>query len=244
MHIVFISDIHSNLAALEAVLGHLKTRSIDKYYCLGDIVGYAANPKECLDIIREIATETVFGNHEYAIIYPEHTKTFNSAAKAGIEYTRKNLSLDDIEWIRSLQPHMILPPFTIAHGSLRDFEEYVTDSTIARLSLEVQQTNLLFIGHTHYPEGYVYEVGARSARTMDLFVEGEVTLESGKKYLFNVGSVGQPRDGDPRACCCILDTDSLILELIRVEYDIKKAADAIDKAGLPELLGRRLYAGR
>jgi len=244
MRIAIISDIHSNLPALEAVLENLKSRSIDKYYCLGDIIGYAAQPKECLKIMREIVDETVFGNHEYAILYPEHIRTFNSSAREGIEYSRKSLGDDDMEWLRTLQPHMILPPLTISHGSLRDFEEYVVDATIARLSLEMQKTNLLVIGHTHYPEGYIYDVETRTARSMDLFVEGEVILESGKRYLLNAGSVGQPRDGDPRACYCIFDTATFKFELIRVEYDIDKAANTIIEAHLPEMLARRLYAGR
>jgi len=244
MRIAFISDIHSNLPALEAVLEDVKPRSIDKYYCLGDIIGYAAQPGECLKIMREIADEAVFGNHEYALLYPEHSKTFNSSARAGIEYSRKSLDADSMEWLRTLQPHMILPPLTISHGSLRDFEEYVTDATIARLSLETQKTNLLVIGHTHYPEGYVYDVEARAARSMDLFVEGEVILEPGKRYLLNAGSVGQPRDGDPRACYCIFDTDSFKFELIRVVYDIDKAAKTIVEAHLPDILARRLFAGR
>jgi diadenosine tetraphosphatase ApaH/serine/threonine PP2A family protein phosphatase len=133
---------------------------------------------------------------------------------------------------------------TIAHGSIRDFDEYVSDATIARLSLEVLVTDVLFVGHTHYPEGYIFDNGNRAARAMDIYGEGSAVLNKGKKYLINAGSVGQPRDGDPRASYGLFDTETQKIELIRVEYDIKKASTAIKEAGLPEFLSQRLFAGR
>jgi len=244
MRIALLSDIHSNLTALEAVLEDAKNRSIDKFYCLGDIVGYAAHPLECVKIIRKICEKVVFGNHEYAILYPEYSRSFNEAAQQAIEYSRKCLDSDAIEWLKTLEPHMILPEITLAHGSLRDFEEYVTDVPIARMSLEIQQTMLLVVGHTHYPEGYVYDIETRTARMLDIFGEGEIILEDDKRYLMNVGSIGQPRDGDPRAAYAIFDTESKKFELIRVKYDIDKAANAILNVHLPAYLAKRLYAGR
>lgn len=244
MRIAILSDIHSNLTALESVLNDVNTRAIDKYYCLGDIVGYASHPLECLKIVREKCEKIVFGNHEYAILYPEYSKSFNHAAQAAIDYSRKHLDSESIEWLKTLEPHLILSEMTLAHGSLRDFEEYVTDATIARMSLEIQQTQLLVVGHTHYPEGYIYDIESRSARMLDFYGEGELTLEDGKRYLMNVGSVGQPRDGDPRAAYAIYDTEAKKFELIRVKYDIEKAANAILNAHLPDFLAKRLYAGR
>ena len=244
MRIAILSDIHSNLHALEAVLKNATGRSPDKYFCLGDIVGYAAFPKECIQKIREICGEVVFGNHEYAVLYPEHAGTFNPDAQTAIEYSREKLDSDEINWLMELEPHLILDEYTLAHGSLRDFDEYVSDATIARLSLEILPNMLLLVGHTHYPEGYVYDTENRSTRAMDLFGEGEAVLDSKNKYLINVGSIGQPRDGDSRASYGIYDTESGKIELIRVNYDINAAADAIKDAGLPEYLGKRLFAGR
>lgn len=244
MRISLISDIHSNLSAFEAVLDHASKQTIDKYYCLGDIIGYAANPLECVEIVREKFEKVVFGNHEYAALYPEHSRTFNQAAQQAIQFTINSLKADDFDWLKKLEPVIILPEMTITHGSLRDFEEYVTDATTARMSLEIQKTSLLFVGHTHYPEGYVYDLETRAARVLDLFVEGEMIFEKDKKYLINVGSVGQPRDGDPRASYGIYDTETARFELIRVKYDIDKAANAIRNHHLPDYLAKRLYAGR
>lgn len=244
MRIAIVSDIHSNLHALDAVLQDADNRSVDLYHCLGDIVGYGAFPKECCDLIQEICDETVFGNHEHAVLYPKHSMSFNPDAKKAIDYTIEQLSESTIDWFHSLEPHLVLDDFTIAHGSLRNFDEYVSDATIARLSLEILQTDLLFVGHTHYPEGYQYDLDTKSARAMDLISEGEAVLEDGLRYLINVGSVGQPRDGDTRAAYGVYDTETSKIEIIRIKYNLKAAADAIIKAGLPPHLSKRLYAGR
>jgi diadenosine tetraphosphatase ApaH/serine/threonine PP2A family protein phosphatase len=244
MRIAILSDIHSNLHALEAVLEDATKRSPDKYYCLGDIIGYNASPKECLDIIRDICELVVFGNHEYAVTYPQHSGSFNPEAEKAIDYTIEKLEPGDITWLESLEPRLILDEITLAHGSFRSFDEYVTDATIARLSLEISPTRLLLVGHTHYPEGYEYDLETRSTKAMDLFGEGEAILEKDKRYLVNVGSIGQPRDGDSRASYAVYDTEESLIQIIRVKYDINEASRAIKEAGLPEFLAKRLFAGR
>lgn len=244
MRIGILSDIHSNLHALNAVLQDADKRSLDLYLCLGDIVGYGAFPQECCDLIREKCKHTVFGNHEYAVLYPEETMSFNPDAKKAIDYTSDNLNDDTYEWFESLEPHLVLDGYSIAHGSLRNFDEYVSDATIARMSLEILQTDILFVGHTHYPEGYRFDLETKSVRSMDLIGEGEAILERGYRYLINVGSIGQPRDGDTRAAYGIYDTDNSKMEILRIKYSVKAAASAIIKAGLPEKISKRLYAGR
>lgn len=244
MLIAIISDIHSNLHALDAVFKDADSHSPDKYYCLGDIVGYGAFPVECVKLVRERCEHVIFGNHEYALLYPNHAGTFNRDANKALEYTRKKLSVDDINWMFTLEPHLVLDGITLAHGSLRDFEEYVSDATIARLSLEIQETKLLVIGHTHYPEGYQYDLETKSARAIDMSDKSEYCLSDGYRYLVNVGSVGQPRDGDSRAGYCLYDSEKLTVKIIRVEYDIKSAVEAIKTANLPEFLAKRLFAGR
>ncbi|MFH1514368.1 MAG: metallophosphoesterase family protein [bacterium] len=244
MLIAVISDIHSNLHALDAVLQDADNRNPDKLYCLGDIVGYGAFPKQCVDLISEKCDEVVFGNHEYALLYPEHTNRFNQHANKAIKYAIEQMSENAVDWLRQLEPHLVLDDITIAHGSIRSFDEYVSDATIARLTLEVIQTNVIFVGHTHYPEGYEFDLESKSARSMDLIGEGEAVLEPGFRYLINVGSVGQPRDGDARASYGMYNTESKKVELIRVKYNIKAAAVAIKEAGLPDYLGDRLFAGR
>ena len=244
MRIATLSDIHANLHALEAVLADSRGKSVDKYYCLGDIVGYGASPKKCLAIVRETCEKIVFGNHDNAIIYPGLADSFNPAARKGVEYAWSSLDLPEREFFKTLEPSMNLDGLTIAHGSLRDFNEYVRDVETAAYSLEALSTKVLFVGHTHVPNAFSFDIETRTTQQLEFAIEGQLELSGNMKYLINAGSVGQPRDGDPRAAYLIYDTDAGKVDLIRVNYDIKGASLAIRKAGLSESLAKRLLTGK
>jgi len=243
MRIAILSDIHSNMHALEAVLADSREKSVDKYYCLGDIVGYGASPKKCLALVRETCEKIVYGNHDNAITYPGLAASFNPRAQAAIEYAYNSLDLPEREFFKTLEPSMILDGLTIAHGSLRDFNEYVRDEETAAYSFGALTNQMLFVGHTHIPNGFSFDPETGVVKPLELAVEGQVELLGNMKYLINAGAVGQPRDGDPRAAYVIYDTDAGKVDLIRVKYDNKAAGFAIRKAGLSESLSKRLMTG-
>jgi predicted phosphodiesterase len=244
MRIAILSDIHSNQHALEAVLADAREKSPDTFYCLGDIVGYGAFPRKCLEIVRQTCEKVVFGNHDYAITYPGFAATFNTAAQKAIKYAQSALESSERDFIKTLQPHMVLDNFTIAHGSLRDFNEYVSDSEIAQASLNMLTNKVLFVGHTHVPGGYTQEPEPGEVSAIAFSVEGTIELSGNLKYLINVGSVGQPRDGVPKAAYAIYDTDAQKVDIIRVTYDNKAASKAVGKAFLPDTLAKRLLTGK
>lgn len=244
MKIAILSDIHSNQHAFEAVLADAKEKAIDKYYCCGDIVGYGAFPKKCLEMARATFDKIVYGNHEQAITYPGVAGNFSPAAQSAIKYTDASLDKSDKDFIKTLEPSLVLEGLTIAHGSLRDYNEYVRDTEVAGYNLARLTTKVLFVGHTHIPEGYAFDPNTTETHAIDLAIEGSVDLSDNRKYLINVGSVGQPRDGDVRAAYVIYDTETHKLDLIRVKYDNMAASRAIRKAGLSESLAKRLLTGR
>jgi predicted phosphodiesterase len=244
MRIAILSDIHSNQHAFEAVLADAREKSVDKFYCLGDIVGYGAFPRKCLEIARATFEKIVHGNHEQAITYPGVAGTFSPAAQSAIKYADSALDKLDKDFIKSLEPHLILDGLTIAHGSLRDFNEYVHDADIAGYSLARLTNKVLFIGHTHVPGGYSFDIESGITQPMELSHEGQVELSGNMKYLINAGSVGQPRDGDPRAAYVIYNTETFVVDLIRVKYDNLAASRAIRKSFLPESLAKRLLTGK
>jgi len=217
------SDIHSNLEALEAVLEALKKEKVDRYLCVGDIVGYAANPAECLKIVKDLDCPTVCGNHDRAVADPLYYFDFNDAAQAAVEWTKGNLNDREKDYLRGLPFAYEEGPITMVHGSLDRPEEfeYVLDEEAAVRTVKLCRTNICFIGHTHKPFEYY----------------------RGMKFLVNCGSVGQPRDGDPRAAYCVFDSESDNVHIKRVEYDIRSAAGKILAAGLPEHLAVRLSEG-
>ena len=244
MRIAILSDIHSNQHAFEAVLADAKEKAPDTYYCLGDIVGYGAFPRKCLEIAKATFEKIVYGNHEQAITYPGVAGNFSPAAQSAIKYTDSALDKPDKEFIKKLEPYLVLDGLTIAHGSLRDYNEYVRDCDIAGYSLARLTTKVLFVGHTHIPEGYSFDIDSTETHAIDLSIEGQVELSGNMKYLINAGSVGQPRDGDTRAAYVIYDTETFKLDLIRVKYDNLAASRAIRKAFLPESLAKRLLTGK
>jgi diadenosine tetraphosphatase ApaH/serine/threonine PP2A family protein phosphatase len=235
-----LGDIHANLEALEAVIEDARERGVTDFVCMGDIVGYNANPVECIRLVRELGCVGVRGNHDHNAAWHESLEDFHPLAAAVLEWTRKRLSAEDEAYLKGLELRRMVRGFTLVHSTL-DMPErwgYVTDALDAEAHFTYQTTTLCFCGHTHVPVVYERE-GRVQRREFDRF-----TTQVGHRYFVNVGSVGQPRDGDPRAAYGLLDVASRSVELHRVPYDVETTQDKILKAGLPQRLALRLALGR
>ncbi|MEI6337399.1 MAG: metallophosphoesterase family protein [Verrucomicrobiota bacterium] len=240
MRFAIFGDIHANLHALDAVLADAREQSCTHFVCMGDIVGYNAFPKECLDLIRKLECPVVKGNHDEQASMLGDQDGFNPLAEEAMNWTREQISLEDKDWLRSLRLQRQVRDFTIVHATLDTPHKwgYVFNQLDAAASFSYQHTAVCFIGHTHSPKAYVRD---GSVRTIPLDV---LVLQKGKRYLINVGSVGQPRDGDWRSAYCVYDTANSELHLRRIEYDLPAAQNAVLEAGLPRKLAERLAVGR
>jgi predicted phosphodiesterase len=240
--IAVLGDIHSNLGALQAVLKVCKRRKITRFICLGDIVGYAAHPAECLELVRSLNCVTVLGNHDACVVAGEPHEAMNPLAAAGIRYSIEHLGADAREWLAG-RPMVVKhePNETIVHASLSEPGEwhYITDGREARGSFAVQTTPLCFFGHTHKPS--LFSVASRPQPESLGKLKFRFSPEG--RCMVNPGAVGQPRAGDPRAHFLIYDPDALTVELQRVKYDIEAEVRSINAAGLPAVLGQRLRVG-
>ncbi|MDD5482117.1 MAG: metallophosphoesterase family protein [Kiritimatiellae bacterium] len=235
-----ISDIHSNWQALQAVLKDASARGATHYVCLGDVVGYNANPVECLEKVRELGCVIVSGNHDHYCSFDDDLTGFHPIAADAVDWTRKQLSSEHQVILANLRLVERVENFTIVHSTL-DMPEmwgYVFESLEAEASFNYQMTTVCFFGHTHVPLAFVKGGDITGGSYSRL----KINLE--KKYFINVGSIGQPRDGDPRASYGIYNLETREIELRRVEYDIAAAQAEIRKAGLPERLAARLAIGR
>jgi len=240
MRFAIFGDIHANLHALQAVLADAQSQSTTHSVCMGDIVGYNAFPSECLEIVRGLDCPAVKGNHDEQASMVGEQEGFNPLAEEAMNWTREHLSTAQKEWLRELRMQRQVRDFTIVHATLDTPHKwgYVFNQLDAAASFSYQNTAICFIGHTHSPKAFIRD-GSVRATPLDL-----IRVEPGKKYLINVGSVGQPRDGDWRSAYCIYDTASNEIELRRVEYDLGGAQKAIIEAGLPARLADRLAIGR
>lgn len=237
MRFAVLSDIHSNWEALQTALGHLEGERIDEWWVLGDTVGYGANPNECFGWMIENADVALLGNHELAVVDPRILEWFNSAARKAVEWTARVLKPEFQEEIRKLNYLHLTPSATMAHGSPDQPEEfrYLFSAADAQLSFRAFKTPLCLVGHTHIPSRFT-----ESSGTVEYLAAGTYPLRKNERYLLNPGSVGQPRDGNPRLSLGIFDDGKWTFELVRLEYDNQKAADKIRKAGLPAYLADRL----
>lgn len=240
MKFAIIADIHANLEALQAVLEDIKAQKCTHYTCLGDVVGYNANPKECLDIIRDMGMPCVKGNHDEYCSNEDPLEGFNPAAAAAIHWTRKQLSEQDRQWLRDLKYLRMVTGFTIVHATLDAPQRwgYVFNKLDAAASFTYQNTAVCFFGHTHVPVAFMRDTIVRGG------TYSKFKVEPGKKYFVNVGAIGQPRDGNPKAAYVVYDVDEGTIELRRVEYDIEAAQGKILAAGLPDRLAERLAYGK
>lgn len=241
MKYVVISDIHGNLEALEAVIETFPPGDDMRILFAGDIVGYGADPSECMGRIKQLGAVCVMGNHDSAVSGRTDTSKFNVCAAKAAEWTANNLSGREIRDLYALPLVYEEEGITVAHGTLYKPEEfiYMMTGADAMHTFEVLRARICFVGHSHRPGAFTL----RNGRVFQLDA-GRIRLEKGAKYIINAGSVGQPRDGDPRACYCVYDPGRDEVEFFRIEYDIDKAARKIFDAGLPSVLGDRLFSGR
>ena len=241
MRYAIISDLHANLEALEATLRRIEGLAVDQVVCLGDVVGYNANPNECVDRVREMHIPTVCGNHDAVACGIEEPWGFNPVALHAALWTRDQLSEGNLAWLKELPDSIKFEHFLAAHGSPMDRDCYLFtwEDVVRHLPfLEEQGYRLCFFGHTHSPGIFATD----GLYTVDS--DSKFDLGGTKTFFINPGSVGQPRDGDPRAAFGLYDSEKNEYEQVRVEYDIRKAADRIVEAGLPSFLGERLFLGR
>lgn len=235
-----IADIHANEIALEAVLRELK--GVEGIVCLGDLVGYGPNPNECVQRIRKLCQPVLMGNHDLASIGRMDLDWFNEYARDALLWTSQVLTLENKRYLEGLPTKESFLDFEIVHGSLRSpTEEYITSTIEAKVSLRLLEKDVLFIGHTHVPSIFFEKDGRMYAERLQ--DKEEVSLGDGIKKIINVGSVGQPRDGDPRASFGILDTESNRVQIKRIPYDIDSVQRLMERENLPPYLIQRLSLG-
>jgi predicted phosphodiesterase len=237
-----ISDIHGNLEALLAVLECIKSykKNIDKIICLGDIVGYGADPEECISITREVSDVILAGNHDFAVCEQTSIENFNYYAKAAVLWSRDALNKEGINFLKELPLKYQEKGTDYVHASLHRPESwrYLSGTPDTQIDFQIMEKKVLFVGHTHVP--VIFENAEMDIKRLN---SRSLSLNPDKKYIINPGSVGQPRDRDPRASFSIFDLEKNFIEIVRVEYDIKEAQRKILDAGLPEVLATRLSYG-
>ncbi|MCG8417702.1 MAG: metallophosphatase family protein [Proteobacteria bacterium] len=242
MRIGIFSDTHANIEALTAVIDAYKTEQIDKYVCIGDTVGYGASPNECCDVIREVAAFTILGNHDAAVAGRMDYSYYYDAARNALDMHARQLSDENMEWLRSLPYEVRDGEVSFCHGSPVNLEEfeYIFSTEQAARCLEIwdELATVTFIGHSHLCKSFaltrteVYEVVAE-----------KFVIRPDHRYIVSVGSVGQPRDYDNRASYTIYDSDEKTFEFKRVPYDIEAAAQKIFDSDLEQNFGNRLFLG-
>jgi diadenosine tetraphosphatase ApaH/serine/threonine PP2A family protein phosphatase len=243
MRIALLSDVHGNLPAFEAVLADVRAEGVDEVWCLGDLVGYGAQPDECVALAREHCDVCLAGNHDLVVTGEIPLTEFSPPAAAAALWTRENISPETLEFLRS---HPASDPERVPslyHASPRDpIWEYVLSAWQAEECMDAMNGRVAVVGHSHvalwFRRDAEGELDGGQARAGD-----EADAADGE-WLLNPGSVGQPRDGDPRAAWLLLDTEGWTASWRRVEYPIDEAAGAIEKAGLPPMLAERLYSGQ
>jgi predicted phosphodiesterase len=241
-----LSDIHSNRHALEAVLAAVDEAGVDQVWCLGDMVGYGAEPDACTALVRERCSICLVGNHDLALLGALDISTFSETAAAAVEWTRVNVDEETLEFLGGLEPVASQNGVGLFHASPRDpVWEYVLSSDQAEAGFEAQEERVGLIGHSHIALFFVRAPGARRGQAQGAQAGDGAEIEVAEgDWLLNPGSVGQPRDGDPRAAWLELDTERWLARYHRVSYDVEGAASAILAAGLPSALAERLEVGR
>ena len=239
MRVAVLSDIHSNLVALEAVL--LDAGEVDAVWHRGDVVGYGPEPDAVVARLTALNATGVRGNHDAAAIGGREIEWFNADARAAAEWTRTTISAETRQWLADLPERLAIDDLTLVHGSPRDpLREYITDRMTAAANFDVLATRHGLHGHTHVPVAWV----AAEDRVVLVQPRGGSRIDlDPNRVLLNPGSVGQPRDGDPRAAYLVLDLDARQVSWHRVAYDVEPVRQAIHAAGLPARLGDRLVVG-
>lgn len=243
MRYAILSDVHANLDALEAVLQDAARQGAEGFVCLGDFVGYGPEPNECVDRLRDRVSVALVGNHDLAALGRLDARRFNLFARAAVEWTRTQLRGGTRSFLDSLGARAEFEGMLLVHASPRDpVEEYILDWETAEDNFRAEAFSLCLFGHTHVPIRFAHD-GERT-RVLALLPNTPVALEPHLRHLVNVGSVGQPRDGDPRAAYAVLDTKAGTIEVRRVPYPIEAVQRKMQACGLPRPLWERLAEGR
>lgn len=230
MRIAIISDIHANLPALEAVLEHAETLDVSAFWCLGDTVGYGPFPNECVSLVRDRCSIVLQGNHDSGLVGETNVEEFNRDGLKAILWSREIVTKENVAFLAKLPLKAIAEGVTLVHASPHNpgSWNYLLSLHAAQSAFEAFDTDLCFVGHTHVP---------------GIIPEKALPGRDGNRTIINVGSVGQPRDGNPAAAFVFFDSATGSYEIVRVSYDIQRTADAIRKAGLPDFLAKRLFQG-
>lgn len=240
------SDVHGNLEAFQVVLDSMRDESIDRFIFLGDIVGYGADPSACLALLKNLidvkGCQCLAGNHDYAVCSKTSLENFNSIARQSIEWTRSQLNQESMLFLSSLPLTVQAEGFSAVHANFLapDAWGYILDVDDAFSNFCVLKDSLGFIAHSHRPLVFSHHAD----RGVDWQLMEHCPLRSGYQYIINIGSVGQPRDGDPRACYALYDDEKKVVDIKRVDYNIKAAQAKILTAGLPLLCAQRLQEGK
>lgn len=237
MKFAVISDIHSNLEALRIAFDYIDEQDIEEVYCLGDVVGYGPNPNECVELVRERCNAVLMGNHDFAAVGLADIEYFNDYAKASVFWTRESLTEENLAWLHNLPFEHVYDEFIFVHASPSNPSHwyYILSHDVARMEMNYFRQKVCFIGHSHVPVIYTKK-GTFHQTPMKLETKSE-------KYIINVGSVGQPRDGDPKLCFTVYDTETDTCEHVRLNYSISSTYQKIIKSGLPVFLAERLLKG-
>ena len=247
MRYLVLTDIHANLEALDACLVDARSRGYDKTLVLGDLVGYGADPNAVIERIRSLKPMAIVrGNHDKVASGLEQAEGFNAVARSAAKWTLEVLQPEYRDWLAALPegPIYIDELVEICHGSPFNEDAYIFDELDAVRALKTSSRPLCLFGHTHYPVTFELSADAFDTLVPTTASVAELWLKEGAKYLVNPGSVGQPRDGDPRAAYAIVDTRRRCVELLRLTYPVEAAQDKVIRAGLPEVLAQRLAVGR
>ncbi|UCD62586.1 MAG: metallophosphoesterase family protein [Candidatus Zixiibacteriota bacterium] len=242
MRLAIISDIHGNLEALVSVLRHIEKQKVDKIHCLGDVVGYGGDPVGCLELISEHCDIKLMGNHEHAALGLDDTSDYNPAAKKAAEWTRHQLTDRAQSIVNEFEMSHVLDQILMVHASPYEPEQWpyvLTPEAALDAFVELKQ-KLCFLGHSHVPQIYC----ERDEELPRMQAGHDFLPDPDSRYLVNVGSVGQPRDNDPRACYAVFDDKEYEVLYHRVDYDIDTAQEKMEQANLPRMLIARLSFGR
>ncbi len=235
MLVSIISDIHGNLEALKRAIEITEDLRCDQIVCLGDIVGYGPNPDECVSMIRSASDHVVMGNHDHAVFDVEATEKFNDIARMAVSWTRERLQPNNMEYLAGLPLALTMDDVLFVHSTPAEPESwhYVFDEEDAAEGFGRMDSSVCFIGHTHIPVHFSTS-----------HEQAGPVLARDHKHIINVGSVGQPRDGDPRLSFGVFDSEAWTYRSVRAEYDVQTTAEKIRQAGLPLFLAERLLRGR
>jgi len=239
-----VSDIHANLAALEAVLAEARTLGFDEIWCLGDLVGYGPDPNECIERMQDFRHVSLAGNHDWAALGKLDIRSFNVDARAANAWTQAQLTPGSREYLSGLPIHVERDGFCMAHASPREpVWEYILDANLAYANFAHFSASACLVGHTHIPLIFALDEQRRRCETMLPPLSGQLTLGA-HRMIINPGSVGQPRDGDPWASYAILDVESQVWEFHRVVYPVEITQERMRARELPPRLIERLGVGR